>query len=213
MSLSLENHPELMAAAKDALRREERAFRCVARVRKTDDEKRIAYAEVYAPNVLDTHGEFMDADSVAELAHKFMQLPDLSRSIDTNHDNVPNGSYPVESFIAREGDPDFTPGAWVLGTKITDDEIWAAVKSGELNGYSFEAYVRKVPTIVIVSMVQDNVGETEEQQGHSHLFFARLDDEGRVVAGRTTTDAGHSHEIRKGTATEMAAGHSHRYFI
>lgn len=213
MSLTLAQNPGLLSAARKALGEVAPALQCIARIKKTDDEQRIAYAEVYAPNVLDTHGEYMSAEDVAELAHRFMQMPDLSKSIDTNHDNVPNGSYPVESFIAREGDPDFTPGAWVLGTKIVDDEVWNAVKTGELNGYSFEAYVKKVPTIIVVSMVQENVGATEEANGHSHLFFARLDDEGRIIAGRTTTDAGHSHEIKKGTATELQAGHSHRYFI
>jgi hypothetical protein len=103
----------------------------------------------------------------------------------------------------------------VLGVKVPDREVWASVERGDINGYSFEAYVRKVPAIVVVSLQRDNVGETEEADGHTHLFYAVVDDEGRVVAGRTSTDAGHSHEVKKGTATEPGGNgaHSHRFFI
>lgn len=204
---------ELTAKAQAALNTTRMSV--VARVRKLDGKQQIMYAEVYAPNVLDTHGEMMRKEDVELLAHRFMQLPDLAQSIDTNHDNVPNGSYPVESFIARDGDPEFTPGAWVLAVKVPDTEVWAAVERGDLNGYSFEAYVRKLPAIVVVSLQRDNVGETEEADGHKHLFYAVVDDEGRVVAGRTSTDNGHSHEVKKGTATEPGGtgAHSHRFFI
>jgi hypothetical protein len=177
-----------------------------------DVEKQIVYAEVYAPGVIDTHGELMTAEDVEVMAHRFMQL-DLSKTIDKNHDNVPVDAYPVESFIAREGDPDYTPGAWVLGTKIVDEAIWGAVKKGELNGYSFEALVRKLPAVALLEITRDNLGVTEEADGHTHIFFAELDDDGRVVAGRTTTDNGHSHSIDKGTATNEAGGHRHRIFV
>jgi hypothetical protein len=44
------------------------------------------------------------------------------------------------------------------------------------------------------------------------LFFVELDDNGKVVKGTTSTTNEHSHEIKRGTATEDAAGHKHRYF-
>lgn len=184
-----------------------------AMVRRIDADRRIVYAEVYAPNVLDTYGEFMLVEHVEEMAHKFMQL-DLANVIDTNHDNVPNGSYPIESFVARAGDPDFTEGAWVLGVKCPTDEVWEAVIRGDLNGFSFEAMVNLVEYDVECSVVRDHVGETRTIKGvdHEHLFFVQVDDRGRVVRGMTSPGPdGHTHIIKHGTMTEKVSGHSHRF--
>ena len=183
------------------------------RILKTDDEKRIVFGEVYAPNVLDSQGEMMNADDVELMAHRFMGVQSLKTSIDTAHNNVSNGSYPVESFIAPDGHPDgYTPGAWVLGVKIDDDDVWAAVKRGELNAFSFEAYCKKENQVADVDILVHNVGETEACEDHTHLFFVELDDSGKVVKGITSGVNGHSHSIKRGTATEDAAGHKHRYF-
>jgi hypothetical protein len=62
-------------------------------IKKTDGEKQIVYGEVYAPYILDTYGEFMTPEDIEVMAHRFMQL-DLSKVIDTQHDNQPNGSFP-----------------------------------------------------------------------------------------------------------------------
>lgn len=183
------------------------------RIKKVDDEKRVVYGEVYAPYVLDVHGDFMAPDDIEAMAHRFMQLNNITRAIDTNHNNQSNGSYPVESFIAREGDPDYTPGAWVLGVKVPDDEVWRAVKRGDLNGYSFEALVYKVAVIVSVDATPDHVGKTEENDGHSHFFYVKLNSDGKVESGMTSEDEGHSHVIKRGTATEKSQNHSHRIMI
>jgi hypothetical protein len=90
-------------------------------IKKQVSEKRLVFGEVYAPNDLDTHGEFMTGEEIEKLAHRFM-LKQLTGHVDLMHDqNSNHGTAVVESFIAREGDPDFTPGAWVLGTKVYDD--------------------------------------------------------------------------------------------
>lgn len=189
------------------------ARKMMAMIRRMDADRRIVYAEVYAPNVLDTYGEFMLAEHVEEMAHKFMQL-DLANVIDTNHDNVPNGSYPIESFVARAGDPDFTEGAWVLGVKCPTDEIWEAVIRGDLNGFSFEALVNLVEYDVECHVVRDHMGQTNTIKGvdHEHLFFLQVDDRGRVVRGMTSPGPdGHTHIIRHATMTEKVQGHSHRF--
>lgn len=183
-------------------------------IKKIDAKKQIVYGEVWIPNELDTYGDFMTAEDTEIMAHRYMQLVTLRQSIDTNHDEESNGSYPVESFIARAGDPDFQEGAWVLGTKIADEEIWAEVQRGELNGYSFQAMVKKKAVVVNLEVMDNTINETgEAPDGHTHLYFVRLNSEGLVMGGRTSFDAGHSHEIRHGTATEEANGHSHRITI
>lgn len=182
-------------------------------IKRIDEEKRVVYGEVYAPYVLDTYGEFMTPDDIELMAHRFLRL-DLSTVIDTQHDNVPNGSFPVESFVAREGDPIYTPGAWVLGVKVPDDGVWQAVKSGVLNGFSFQSLVRPRDVEVVYSVVRDHMGETEPvDDGHQHVYFVQVDEMGKVIGGRTNEVDGHSHEIRRASVTDVAAAHSHRFFL
>ena len=183
------------------------------RIRKLDADRQIAYGIVYEPNVVDTWGEMMRPEDVILMAERFATDVKADKAIDTMHDNIPNGSIPIESFIAREGDPDYPEGAWVLGVKVEEQDVWEAVKRGDLNGFSFEAMVRKVPAVVDVEISPHNVGVTKETLGHTHLFLARMNDDGVVVGGRTSTDEHHSHEIRAGTATEEEQGHSHRYLL
>lgn len=190
-------------------------------IKRVDGEKRLIFGEVYAPDTLDTYVEFVTAENLELMAHRFMgELENLRETIDTNHDNVPNGSFPVESFIARAGDRDFAVGAWVIGVKITDDHIWAQIKKNELNGFSFEALVRPVDVIVTMQQVRDLVGKTNHTEDHDHMFFAQVNDEGRVVSGHTSMDMDadgnlHDHRIRRATATERGGdnNHVHRYFL
>ena len=201
----------------DALENLARMTRTV-RIKKIDADRRIVFGEVYAPDTLDTYKEFMTAEDIETMAHRFMRL-ELGQTIDTNHDNEPNGSYPVESFIARKGDPDFTEGAWVLGVKVPDPVIWHKVKRGELNGFSFQALVQPVMVTVERFLVRDHVGQTEppndDPEGHTHLFFVQLDENGRIVQGFTSVVEGHDHRIRRGTSTEPGGEdkHSHRFFL
>lgn len=185
-----------------------------SQIKKINADEQIVYGEVYAPNVMDTHGDFMTAETIVEMAHRFMADVDLHKSIDIMHNEVATESYPVESFVARKNDPDFTEGAWVLGVKIPDETIWKAVKSGVINGFSFQALAKTTPVVVEVEMQTEIIKTTEQaDDGHVHYYFVKLDDDGRVQAGRTSITNGHSHSITKGTATDNEAEHSHRIFI
>lgn len=183
------------------------------RVVKYNDDQQIVTGEVYAPNVIDSHGEMMLPEDVETLAHRFLQLATLKDSIDTRHNNVPITAYPVESFIAR-GHPDYNEGAWVASVKIDDAEVWAEVKAGGFNGFSWQAMVYKEPAVATVLINPEVIGETEAaSDGHTHFFFAELNADGKVTKGRTSTTNGHAHAIMAGTATEVEAGHAHRFFI
>ena len=109
------------------------------RIKKLDEELQIVYGEVYAPNLPDSQGDFATADEIRKFAHGFLAAG-RTKQIDRQHDNRRTGADVVESFIAREGDPDFIFGAWVVGIQLLDDE-WQAVKDGEINGFSFEGFV------------------------------------------------------------------------
>jgi len=176
-----------------------------------DEDQQIAYGVVYEPFVIDTHGDMMLPEDVAVMAERFMELPDVAKRIDMMHDNVPVSAYPIDSYIADGQDGVYNEGAWVLGIKIEDPTLWFEIKTGQYNGYSFEAMVKKVPVVVEIEYEQDQLGYTEETLGHTHLFFLKLNEDGVVVGGRTSTDLGHSHEIRAGTGTEESLGHAHRF--
>lgn len=178
-----------------------------------DEEERLVFAEVYAPNILDTDGEFMTAVEIKKAAYKFMTNLNL-KSIDVQHDNnLVKGACVVESFIARDGDPEFIAGAWVVGVHVNNDEVWQKIKDGEINGFSMEALVERHPTTLAMEIPPVITGKTSKQEdGHSHEFFVTYDVDGNFVGGITSkADNGHFHKIARGTITEDADGHHHSF--
>ena len=174
-------------------------------------DQRLVYGEVYIPNVPDSDGEFMDAETIHKMAHDFMRKQ-LTKSIDIQHNNqLTDGVQVVESFIARKGDPDFVEGAWVLGVHINDDEVWGKVKKGEINGFSLEAYVTKSPSELTLNVPPMLQGKTSKAADHEHEFFASYDPVGNFLGGRTSIVNGHQHAIKRGTLTEQVDGHSHTF--
>lgn len=184
-------------------------------IRSVNVEKHIVYGVVYEPWVLDTYGDMMLPEDIEKMAHEFIASGQLDQKIDRQHDNIPTGSFPVESYIAKSDDPDYPEGAWVLGVKVVDRSLWNDIKSGKVNGYSFEAVVTKKPVVVEIEYDPTLAGETGEAKGHTHLYFVRLNVDGVVEYGRTDrhSEDGHYHEIKAGTATEFADDHAHRITI
>lgn len=185
--------------------------RAALQIKKSDDEMQLVYGEVYAPGFPDSQGDLMNRAAIQEMAHEFMRKGSVNK-IDVQHSQLESGCYVVESFIARDDDPTFIPGSWVLGVKIPDPEIWSLVKSGELNGFSLDGYGVRVDTIVEIEMPDTIHGETEENAGHRHRFFVRFDQDGNFLGGETDVGPdGHSHRILRGTVTEQANHHAHRF--
>jgi hypothetical protein len=135
--------------------------------------------------------------------------------IDYNHDNADLSSdvHIVEYFIAREGDPDFVPGSWVVGMYIADDTVWQKVLDGEINGYSYEALVKSLEVYLTTQDDRIKYGTTEPDlyDGHIHQFYVVLDDDDRPLLGGTMVTNGHSHTISRHTFTDSAFGHSHLF--
>ena len=182
-------------------------------VKKVDDELQIVYSEVYAPNLPDSQGDFMTKVGVRKMAHNFMAQQNL-QAVDTMHDNEENGSIVVESFIARDDDPIFLPGAWVVGIHIPDPEIWQEVKKGNLNGFSMEAMVAVEEVILDVDFPPEVTTQTiEDESGHQHTLTVKFDADGQFLGGETNTVDGHKHTIKRMTHVEEAEGHKHRMFL
>lgn len=182
------------------------------RLFRVDEEgyERVVFAEVIIPNSLNVYGDLHSEASVKEFAYGFM-LSGFGR--DVEHDEIDRGDglTVVESFIARAGDQDFVPGSWVIGMHIADDDLWAQVLRGELNGFSYSAFADVMEVAVAAPDQPTDVGFTEPdiEDGHIHQYFVVLTDEGRVLIGGTTETNGHTHNIRSHTRTEYGNGHNH----
>jgi len=182
-------------------------------VSKSSDELQIVWGEVYAPGHPDAHGHYMTSDEIRKMAHAFIAEGKTS-AIDVGHDqDESHGAYVVESFIARDGDPDFIPGAWVMGVKIADENLWKQVKDGEINGFSYEAMGKLRPGQLDIQVQPLVVGKTVTDEDHSHTFYVHFDEGGNFIGGVTDQGPdGHVHTISQSTVTDPAGdGHRHRF--
>jgi hypothetical protein len=186
---------------------------------KFENDKQIAYGEVYVPFVPDSQGDFMTPTEIERIAHNFLRRGKVS-AIDTEHNLMKNGSVVVESFIARENDPDFLPGSWVLGIHIPNRQIWDMAKSGDLGGFSMYGSGRREQRVVEIEIPDDGTvfGKTAEGgfgSVHRHVFALDFDERGTFTGGETSEADGHTHKILKGTVTEPggADGHRHRFAL
>ena len=175
------------------------------------DELQIVMGEVYAPNRPDAQGEYMTAIEIRKMAHAFLRSGKMGQ-IDLMHGNkVIKGASVVESFVADPTETRFLPEAWVIGVHIPDPQLWAAIKKGEINGFSMEALVTRHATDVEVEIPPVVTGLTSKFDEHQHKFFVAYDAKGEFKGGVTDTVDGHFHTIVAGTHTQDAAGHRHRF--
>jgi hypothetical protein len=180
---------------------------------KFDEDKQIVFAEVYAPDHIDSQGDYMSREEIERMAYRFMAEGRVSK-VDTNHDLKDNGSIVVESFIARDGDPDYIAGSWVVGVHVPDATLWEQVIKGELNGFSMYGGGVRKDRVVEIDIPDDGIlqGDTLSKEDHEHEWQIRFDENGQFLGGSTLPDfTGHTHKILKGTATEIAESHNHRY--
>ena len=180
----------------------------------SDGFERIVFGEVLIPDEPNVFGDFHTRQSVREFAYGFMlngfginhehDTPDISDEVSI-----------IETFIAREGDPTFIVGSWVLGVFVGKDEVWQAILDGEVNGFSYEAMVKFFALDLIVPNETTRYGVTEPalSDGHEHGFFVLLDRDGRVITGGTTWDEGHAHPISQHTFTDAGGFDSHTHIF
>lgn len=103
---------------------------------KSDEEQGVVYGLVYAPNEIDTQGDFANANEIKKAAYTFMKEQDM-HCVDINHNFEYAPAFICESWIVKENDPFFSEvGAWAVGIKLESDELKQMVKSGDLKGLS-----------------------------------------------------------------------------
>ena len=189
-----------------------------AQIKKLDAARQLIFSEVYVPLVPDSQGDFMTAAEIETTAHNFMRGQRMY-NVDTEHNLQKNDTVVIESFIARPGDPDFVPGAWVVGMHVVDPATWKAIEKGEINALSMYGSGSRDDTLIEIEIPDDGIvkGDTQMAFNHSHEYQLQFDASGRVVKGVTNAiDTGtgpHTHLIKGGTLTEAADGHAHRYSV
>lgn len=114
-------------------------------VRKSE-EKQIVFGVVYAPEQVDTQGEFAKAEDIEAAAYGFMKSKNVL-NVDANHDFDPKAAYVAESWLIKGTDSLFDKepeGTWCVGIKVEDAELWERVKKGELEGISMAGSAVKI---------------------------------------------------------------------
>lgn len=178
--------------------------------------QQVAWAEVLVPEVPNTYGDYYTREAIVEFRDGYMKSNYI---LDIEHDlvDVKNKDYyVVESFIARDDDPEFVPGSWVLGIKVLSDSLWQDILAGEINGFSFEALVAMEPiewTYEDEARIVYGVTEEDPFDGHTHTFMVVLGPLNKVISGSTGVTDDHWHEIDTHTITKKSHGHTHRYQV
>ncbi len=109
-------------------------------ITKTDDEKRLIYGVVYSPGEVDSQGDHTDEAQIEKAAHLFMKGSRTGQGVDKQHSfQAEDGVFVAESWIVKDSDPVFPDepeGSWAVAIKVEDDELWSAVKKGDIGGLS-----------------------------------------------------------------------------
>lgn len=175
--------------------------------------EQVVFAEVLIPETPNVYNDYWTRESIKEFAYGFMKW---GFGVDVEHDNVDvsNVAYVVESFLARDGDPDFIAGSWVVGMKIEDAALWQAIVNNDINGYSYQALLEFLEAKFVMADSGLRTGTTEEVlggDGHVHSFAVLVDENNRPITGGTDEVNGHAHLITTHTVTDAADEHTHRY--
>lgn len=112
------------------------------RIVKREDEQRYTLAVAYPANQIDAHGDFATAQDLEKACW------DYNGRVGLMHKDGTTGSgRAVETYIWRGapqeiGGEAVNPGDWMLGV-IWSEKAWAAIKKGELTGYSIQGYAAR----------------------------------------------------------------------
>jgi hypothetical protein len=104
----------------------------------------------------DAQGDIYDAPTIKRAAHMYMQR---YQNVGLQHkEMVSDRVILVESYIApvqmNLGGTIIKAGSWMMAVRVDDDEMWAAVKSGAITGFSIGGWATRTP-------VEDSAADTE----------------------------------------------------
>jgi len=100
------------------------------------EEERVVYGVVLEPGTKDLQGDIVRPADVRKACHEFMMK---SQKVGHEHNGPAHASI-IENYIApldfECGGQRVRKGSWIMVTKIHDLNLWEAVKSGDITGYS-----------------------------------------------------------------------------
>lgn len=114
-------------------------------------EERFIYGIVLEPETRDYQDDIYSAEEIRTTAHGFMEGYRAGRYVAHQHDgeDLTGQLLVLESFIAPvdfevDGEQ-VKKGSWVMAMRVLDDELWEAVKKGEITGYSIGGDAIRTP--------------------------------------------------------------------
>lgn len=138
--------PEAMAKSAGGAGRVEKSVRLLK-----SDEERYVLGVVLEPtlelNKPDSQGDVYSAEDVRQAAYNFMQK---SQTIGIQHKSTAGDKIKIlESWIQRDDTTidgqKIYAGTWLMGVRIVDDDLWAAVKDGSFTGFSIGGVAQRTP--------------------------------------------------------------------
>lgn len=102
------------------------------------EDERYVLGVVLEPETVDAQNDIYSKEEVRSAAHKYMER--FQNTGLMHHADVSGTVKVLESYIAptdfQVGDEKVKKGSWIMAVRVNDDELWKAVKSGELTGFS-----------------------------------------------------------------------------
>jgi len=115
-------------------------------IKKYSDEKGMVYGIVYAPDEVDSQGEFTTKEEIEQSAYDFMKSLNML-NVDKQHNFKPEeGAFVAESWLIRKGDslfPKEKEGSWAVGIKLEDEDLKKEAREGKLGGLSMAGIADK----------------------------------------------------------------------
>jgi len=165
------------------------------KISKTDDEKGVIYGVVYAPNQVDTDGEYTDADEIIKAAYNFMKSKNTT-NVDKSHSFNNEKAFIAESWIIKENDsifPEEALGSWAVAIQLEDDVLKEQAKTGEIAGISMAGTATKIEPEV--SKADEKSFSMDDVLNMFKKIFGRTSVE---ISGHVYNDEANIHKSQEG---------------
>lgn len=111
------------------------------------EEERIVYGIVLEPDEVDAQNDTIDAEEIRKACHLFMEE---HGTLGLQHKEAINGKVKLlENYIApvsfKVAGEKVKKGTWLMMWRVVDDELWAAVKAGDITGFSIGGHAVRKP--------------------------------------------------------------------
>lgn len=111
---------------------------CVRRILKQESqEQRTVLGVVLEPETFDSQNDIYSEEEIQKTAFRFMEH---YQQFGLMHEQIVRTVRPLESYLAPVDfeieEQKVKKGTWLMRVRVVDPDLWAAVKSGKLTGFS-----------------------------------------------------------------------------